>query len=385
MFGFESYTPTRILVGEKTLSQIGDQAKRLGKRALLVTGRRSMKSSGYTSRISRSLEQAGLNVEVFDQVDSNPSRETVKSGGELARRAKIDLVVGLGGGSALDVAKGIAVVATHGGDIWDYVAGKEIPGPIIPLIEVPSTAGTGSEVTKYAVISDENAHLKEGFASDFIIPLVAIVDAELMSMAPPDLTARAGGDALAQAIEAYLTKRANPFSDLLALEAIRLCAEHLLKATRDGKKLESRLAMGWASTLAGIAISYVDVVIGHHLSEAVGALFKTHHGETAALLLPYAMEFNLAESKERLSRIAKALGEDVSGLSLEDAAKKAVDRVRTLFRDIGIPARLTDLGVTKAAVPGILAILKNRTKDLQAGNPKEITEESVAAFVAMAL
>ncbi|MGO9310004.1 MAG: iron-containing alcohol dehydrogenase family protein [Spirochaetia bacterium] len=385
MLGFESYTPTRILVGEKTLSQIGDQARRLGKKALLVTGRTSMKSSGYTARVSRFLEQAGLRVEVFDQVDSNPSRETVKSGGELATRAKIDLVVGLGGGSALDVAKGIALVAAHGGDIWDYVGGKEIPGPIIPLIEVPSTAGTGSEVTKYAVISDEKAHLKEGFASDFIIPLVAIIDAELMSMAPPDLTARAGGDALAQAIEAYLTKRANPFSDLLALEAIHLCAEHLVKATRDGKKLESRLAMGWASTLAGIAISYVDVVIGHHVSEAVGALFKTHHGMTAALLLPYAMEFNLAESKERLSRIAKALGENVSALSPEDAAKKAVDSVRALLRDIGIPGRLTDLGVTQAAVPAILAILKNRTKDLQAGNPKEITEQSVAAFVAMAL
>ncbi len=385
MLGFESYSPTRILAGEKALQLLGDQARRLGRKALLVTGRKSMKEAGYTAKATRSLEQAGVSVELFDKVDSNPSRDTVNQGGALARADKIDLVIGLGGGSALDVAKGIAVLARHGGDIWDYVGGKEITGPVLPLIGVPSTAGTGSEVTKYAVISDEKARLKEGFASDYIIPLVAIIDAELMSTTRPDLTAKAGGDVLAQGIEAYLTKRATPFSDLLALESIRLCGEHLRAATQDGRNLEHRLAMGWASSLAGIAISAVDVVIGHHVSEAVGALFKTHHGETAALLLPYAMEFNRAESAVRLARIAQALGENVATLGTDEAAKKAVLRVRSLLHDIGIPARLSDLGVTKEAVPSILAILKNRTKDLQAGNPREITEESIAAFVRMAL
>ena len=385
MFGFEAYTPTRIFVGKNTLAMVGDQAKSLGTTALLVTGRRSMRDAGCTDTVKRSLQQAGVSVEVFDQVDSNPSRETVNTGGEIARGRKVDLVIGLGGGSALDVAKGIAVIARHGGDVWDYVGGKQITGPALPLIAIPSTAGTGSEVTKYAVISDETAHLKEGFASDFIIPLVAIVDPEVMSTTPPRLTARAGGDALAQGVEAYLTKRANPFSDLLALESIRLCARHLPGVVRNGKDLDGRLAMGWASSLAGIAISYVDVVIGHHVSEAVGALFKTHHGETAALLLPYAMEFNAAQSEGRLAQIAAAMGEHVDGLPASAAARKAVDRVRALLREIGIPARLSDLGVTKAAVPSFMAILRNRMKDLQAGNPREMTEQSITDFIEMAL
>jgi alcohol dehydrogenase class IV len=385
MFTFEAYTPTRILVGQDTLRLVGDQAKKLGNRALLVTGRRSMAESGHTELVKRSLESAGVGVEVFAQVDSNPSRETVNRGGEVALQTKRDLIIGLGGGSALDVAKGIAVLARHGGDIWEYVGGREIPGPVLPLIEIPSTAGTGSEVTKYAVISDDKAKLKEGFASDYIVPLVAIVDPGLMRTASPSLTAKAGGDALAQAIEAYLTKRANPFSDLLALEAIRLCVGHVRNATKDGANLENRLAMGWASSLAGMAISYVDVVIGHHVSEAVGALFKTHHGETAALLLPYAMEFNRSESIGRLGRIAAAMGENVDGLSAPAAATRAVQRVRALLRELGIPSRLTDLGVTKAAMPGLMGILRNRMKDLRAGNPKEMTEQSIAEFIEMAL
>ncbi len=381
MFNFEAYFPTRMLVGNKSIDAFPEQARNLGSKAMLVTGKESMKRSGYTDRVIRNLKAVGIETVLFDEVQSNPTRQTVNDGGKLARKEKVEMVVGLGGGSALDAAKGIAVLGKYGGDIWDFVKGKKITEPVLPIIALPSTAGTGSEATLYAVISDDEARAKDGFMSEFIFTSIAVIDPELMSTTPASLTAKAGADALAQAIESYLTKRAHPYSDMLALESLRLCSAHLRTVVQDGMNLQSRAAMGWASSLAGIAISLVDVVIGHHVSEAVGAIYHTHHGETAAVLLPYAMEFNFEGTKDRLARIAKVLGIDTSKLSLDEAARRAIEAVRELLKQIGIPERLSALGVQRSAIPEILNILKNRTPDLEAGNYHEISIKSMREYI----
>lgn len=385
MFNFTAHMPTRLLIGEKSIDQFPKFVKSFGSKALLVTGKRSMKESGYTEKVIKNLTSNGIEVELFDKVRSNPTREAINAGGAFVRRASVDMVIGLGGGSALDSAKAIAVLGRYGGDIWDFIEGKEIDKPVLPIICLPSTAGTGSEVTKYAIISNEKERLKEGFASNFIFPEVAVIDPKLMSTAPSSLTAKAGGDALAHAVEAYLTKLAHPYSDIIAFESIRLSAKSLKKVVENGKNLKSRITMGWASSLAGIAISFVDVVIGHHVSEAVGALYRTHHGETAALLLPYAMEFNFEGTEERLTRIAEAMGVDIKGMSVNEAALKSIQAVRSFLREIGIPEKLRDLGVEKKAIPEMLEILKNRIPDLKAGNYHEITIESIKQYIEMAL
>jgi alcohol dehydrogenase len=304
----------------------------------------------------------------------------VDRGADAARRFKADLIIGLGGGSALDSAKAIAALATQGGSVWDFVEGQAVKAAL-PILVVPSTAGTGSETTRYAIVTNPEKKVKAGFASEHILPRVAILDPEVMATVPPELTAYAGGDAFAQAVEAFLTRLAHPYSDILALESIRLCASNLRRAVQDGQDLEARAAMGFASSLAGIAISWVDVVIGHHVSEAAAAFAEIHHGCAAALLLPYTMEFNFEGTTARLASIARAMDEPVDGLSEEQAARRAIEAVRRLLRDIGIPEKLSALGVPESAVPGILEILRSRASDLTAGNTGAITDQSLIEFM----
>ncbi|MBD3305578.1 iron-containing alcohol dehydrogenase [candidate division KSB3 bacterium] len=386
MLNFDAYLPTRILVGEQKLAEIGHQASQYGSRAMLVTGKHSMKAAGFTDRVVQSLQTAGLTVDLFDKIDTNPTRESINEGGALARQLETQVVIGLGGGSALDSAKAIAALAqdSENDDVWQYVQGREAPSSTLPIIAAPSTAGTGSEVTLYTVITNKAATRKDGFASPYIYPRVAIIDPELMSTVPQQLTAYAGTDAFAQAVEAYLTKLAHPFSDLLALESIRLCAHYLPQVVADGKNLTARAAMGWASSLAGIAISLVDIIIAHHASEAVGALYETHHGATAGILLPYAMEFNLKESRDKLARIAEVMGADIKYLTPENAARKSIEAVRTLYEHIGVPLSLADLGVKKESIPEFVAYLMTRKGDLDAGNPRECTEASLTEYMHMA-
>jgi alcohol dehydrogenase class IV len=378
MFSFESYLPTRILVGNKKIEEIGKQVKKYGARALLVTGKKSMKESGFTDRIIQILESEAVTVDLFDKIETNPTREIINEGGALAKQLGSQVIIGLGGGSAMDSAKGIAVLAKEGNDIWEYVKGKSVPNYILPIVAAPSTAGTGSEVTLYAVITDKTSRRKDGFMSEHIFPRVAIIDPELMSTVPPKLTAYAGADALAQAVEAYLTKRAHAFSDLLALESVKLIMNNLPKAVKDGKNLAARTAMGWASSLAGIAI-------GHHASEAVGALFQTHHGATAGILLPYAMEFNFDQCKERLAALAELMATDTARLSQDEAARKSIDIIKKLYQKIELPEKLSSIGVDKAAIPELVDYLLSRKDDLDAGNPRECSAKSMKEYLEMAI
>ncbi len=386
MYSFDITSPTRIIAEKNGYKKIGEITKKYGAEALLVTGRSSLKKSGLEAEIIKLLESSGISITLFDGVETNPTRQKMNEGGKTAKKAGIDVVVGVGGGSVLDTAKGIAAIAGMGlEDVWDFVGGKKATDEVLPIVAIPTTAGTGSEVTPYTVISDFELELKEGFMSQYTIPKVAILDPLVMKSATPELTANAGIDAFAHAAESYLTKLAHPLSDMYGMQAVKLIFENLEKACKDPDDLDARMNMALASTLAGIAISYVDVIIAHHASEAIGAVFHTHHGLTAGILLIPAIEFNYEECKEKLYSLGVAIDPSISALTVEDGAHRTIKLIKNLYSKIGIPENLGSIGVNSGQKAKIMAIMENRMGDLKAGNPKEMNMKSIDQFITKVL
>jgi len=343
--------PTKLVFGEGRLKEVGEKVKGYGKKALLVTGRKAMKKLGLTHQVIEYLKAEGVEAVLYDKVEPNPSKQTVNTGGKLAKGKGCDVIVVLGGGSALDAAKGIAVVAKYGADVWDYMGEGNVPGPVLPLVGIPSTAGTGSETTPYAVISFKEKKMKYFMASPYIFFKVAIVDPLVMMSVPRYITAYTGMDAFTHAVEAYTSRMAQPISDRLALQAIELAAGSLPQVVMNGDNLEARTNMALASSLAGMAIAQAGCGNAHGLGEPLGGFFETDHGAVVGLLLPHVMEYNILTNPDKFINIAKVMGEKVDDLSLRSAAMKAVEAVRNLLVDIGLPQRLRDLGVKKEVIP----------------------------------
>lgn len=344
MFNFHFYFPTRLIFGAGKFQSLGEEVRLLGKRALLVT----YPSQSLAETISRAvdlLHQQGVSSVVFAEATANPTHTCVNKGAEIARREKCDVVIGLGGGSPMDTAKAIAVAAPEGRDIWEIYEGAPITHPSLPIVAVPTTAGTGSEATFYAVISNRELKRKEGFARQQFFPKVSIIDPLLTVSLPPAMTAATGMDTLTHAIEAYTSRLASPISDLFAVEAIRLTGLYLRRAVYNGQDLEARTNMLLANTLAGIAITHADTCLAHVIGEAVGAVFNTGHGLSVAITLPAVMEYNCIANMSKYANITRLLGEDTNNLSEREAARKSAFVVRNLMNDIGIPAGLSALGV----------------------------------------
>jgi alcohol dehydrogenase class IV len=354
MIGLKDFSflmSTRVIFGIGSRSQLGREARQLGHRALLVVVKGAMRELGVTKAIEADLQAHEVPTVLFDDVGSNPSHEVVQAGAALALEQGCDLVIGLGGGSAMDAAKGIAVVMTHGGWIWDYLDGAMIPGPAAPVICLPTTAGTGSEVTPYAVFNHPDKGRKEGLVSPYLYPRVALVDPELLASCPSALVAACGTDALAQAIESYITNPATPISEMYSLQSIRLCARHLRPAVFNPKNLEAQYGMSLASLLGGVAIATADTVLFHTVAEAIGAFHHVPHGEALGVLLAEGMRYNLTSCLEKYVQIAEAMGEMTQGLSTREAAEKAVLAVDRLILDLGLPRKLEALGVSRESVP----------------------------------
>jgi len=345
----EYYMPTRVISGENSLSQIGSQAAGMGKKALLVTGKAAMRKLGITDRVIKYLKSEKIDVTLFDQVESNPKTEIVKKGAEIAKSEGCDLIIGVGGGSTIDTCKGIAVVATQGGDIEDYREERKIiKGPLLPILAVPTTSGTGSEVTPYSVFTSGKA--KFAVRSPFTFPRVAILDPLLMTSQSPYLTACTGMDALTHAVEAFVSRSAQPISDALAAQAIYLISRNLRKAVWTGDDIQARENMAVASNLAGMAIAQAGAGAAHGLGMVVGGFFDTDHGTTVGLLLPYIMEYNLSARLEKYAQVAYLMGERVEALSLREAALKAVNSVKNLIKDINLPSTLSEIGVRRESI-----------------------------------
>ncbi len=343
-------SPERLLFGWGSVGKTGEEALRYGAKALLVSGKTSSRASGALDAVCASLKSAGITVTLFCEVESDPSVHTVTVGATLARDSGADVVIALGGGSPLDAAKAISVMATHSGNIVDYEK-TALTRKGIPVIAIPTTAGTGSEVTKFVVITDTDRKLKMLISSPFLIPRVALLDPQLTLSIPPAFTAGPGMDALTHAIEAYQSSLASPTTDVFALSAIRLIGANLVKATLNGANVEARTTMLLGQMHAGLAFGNASVALVHAMSRPLGAHFGIPHGQANAILLPWVMEYNRPACPEKFVRIAEALGCDVQGLPLKEASRLAVTTVREIYADTGLPLTLAELGIPAEALP----------------------------------
>ena len=374
--------PSRIVFGCGAVASVGEEAKVFGSTALVVTGRSSATKTGMLKTVTDALEGAGVTPVVFAEVEADPSSETVDAGVALAKEKGCDVIVALGGGSPLDAAKAVSLLLKNPGTIQDY-EGFQPFEPGVPLVAVPTTAGTASEITRFTVITDAQRSVKMLIGGRGIIPKVALLDPELTVTMPPDVTAATGMDALTHAIEAYISKRATPMTDLHALKAVELIGANLVKASTCPDDLAAREGMLMGQMQAGFAFSNSSVALVHSMSRPLGANFGIPHGQANAMLLPAVMEYNRISCPERFAAVAEALGENVEGLSLRDAAVTAVDSVAQLFCETGLPALLKDFGVTQNDIPALAedALASGSTPN----NPRKPTLEDIQALYAAIL
>ena len=364
--------PTRIEFGNGVSKQVGAEARALGAtRAMIVTDP-GVRSAGIVDPILASLASVGIETVVFDGVAPNPRDTDVDEAGRVAAAEHVDLIVAVGGGSPMDTAKGAGVIQTHGGRITDWEGWSIVTKPITPLITIPTTSGTGSEVSFWAVITDTSRHYKMSVASPLIAARVALLDPELTLSLPRRLTASTGMDALSHSVEAYTAAIGCPLADAFAVAGIEACGRSLRRACADGSDLEARYGMMYASMTGLLAVGGSDVAGVHCMGEAIGGLYDTPHGEAMAIYLPVVTEYNLSAAPEKYANVARLLGEDVEGLPAEHAARSAVDALRKLNADLGIPSA-AEVGVMRADF-GRLA--KAAAINLSAGsNPRPAGEE----------
>ena len=339
---FSFALPTRIEYGTGAVEKLADELAIINaRRVMLITDVR-LASSGVLSRFTTHLASKRIAYDIFARVEANPKDYNVEEGAKKAAFDKPDCLVAIGGGSPIDCAKAINVVASNGGQVRDFEGYGKIPGDVLPLIAIPTTAGSGSEVTFSAVVTDSREHFKFSIKDPKIAPRVALVDPEMTLSMPAALTAATGMDALTHAIEAYTANAAEPLSDAVALHAVELITTHLRAAVSDGLNIEARSGMLLGSLLAAIAFSHSDVAAVHCIAEALGGQYDLPHGVCNAVTLPAVMEYNLDYCVDRYARIALAMG--LGDGSVESRARQAVAEVKKLAADIRLP-EFKQLGV----------------------------------------
>lgn len=368
-FSFE--LPTRIEYGVGVISKLGDELRLLKAQKVAIITDPGIIKAGLLDKITSILKEEKLLYNVFDGVDPNPKDRNVERGAQVVRSFGADAMVAISGGSVIDCAKAIGVLVSHDGKrIKDFEGKTAVKKQILPFIAIPTTAGTGSEVTFSAVITDTENNYKMTVRSPFMAAKVALLDPKLTVTVPPHITASTGMDALTHAIEAYTVKVSEPVSDALALYAIELISNNLVNAVKNGEDIEARACMLVGSLLAGIAFSHSDVGSVHCMAEALGGVYDAPHGICNAVLLPYVMEYNVEFCLEKYSRIAQAMGEVF--YTIEEGAMKAVERVKELAVDVGLPS-FKSLGVKEEDLEKLADMAaKNISTE---SNPREMTKE----------
>ncbi|MBM3997947.1 MAG: iron-containing alcohol dehydrogenase [Planctomycetes bacterium] len=396
MNAWDFHCAGQLTVGRGAIGRSGAMAARRGWRRVWIATDRPLIEAGLVDRVAGPLREAGIAIEVYGEGMPEPSIERAQEAASAARRFTPDAVLGLGGGSNMDLAKIVSVLLAHPGGPRDYLGFDRVPGPVGPLICVPTTAGTGSEVSHSAVLTDTSDRMKVSTLSPLLRPTLAIVDPAMTDGCPRRVTADSGIDALVHAIEAYTATRAEdlalepgeaigysggtPLTDPIAERAIELVGRHLARAVGEPNDREARDGMALAATLAGIAFSNAGVALVHALEYPIGGAFHCSHGAGNGLLLPHVMRFNLSVRADRMARIAALLGVPVDGLRVEEAAERAIEAVEGLGAAIGIPARLREFGVPRAALPE-MARKAFAIRRLRLTNPRACEESDLLAIL----
>lgn len=378
---FQIAVPSDLRVGGGALAQLPEVLRRLDVRRPLIVTDGFLVSNGVADGVATRLASKGLSVEIFPDVVPDPTTESLEGGVNAVAAHESDALIALGGGSPIDTAKAMAVLAVRGGSMRELKAPSSYDGPALPVIAVPTTAGTGSEATRFTVITDSDTGEKMLCAGSSYLPRAGIVDFELTMSMPPRLTADTGIDALTHAVEAYVSRRRNAFSDAVALRAITTIGRHLRVAYSDGADREARAAMMEAATLAGIAFSNSSVALVHGMSRPLGARFRISHGMSNAMLFAAVTEYSLGVVDDRYADCARALGVADDGMGDSDAAAALVRELRSLARELDVPTPAR-LGVSKAtweeAVPAMAE--QALASGSPANNPRVPTVSEIEAL-----
>lgn len=376
---YEFATSNKIIFGREAFNSLKEETKFIGKKALIVTGKRFLKESGLKERLEEVLSSNKIEWVYFDGIPSDPEVRLVDEGRRIARENGCDFVIGIGGGSSIDVAKAIAVLFDKPLKTIDYINGTKIGKKGIPCIAIPTTSGTGSEVTKNSVLTDPERKAKRSLRENVVLPDIAIVDPLLTLTLPPDLTAWTGLDALVQAIESYVSKGANVLTDSIALQASILILKNLLTAVRDGDNLEAREAMSIGSMMAGMALANARLGAVHGLAHPLGINYRIHHGLICGVLLPGVIRFNMPIVENKYANIYRAMEPSSQGLSDKECAVKLLESIENLLDSLKIPRRLRDFGVKEEDLENI-AIQSQSSESLKA-NPRTATPGDLVAIM----
>ncbi len=367
-------TTKRIVFGLGAIEKIGAEVLGLKKKKVLVVTDPGIVQAGLLEPLKQSLQAAHIPFALFDGVEPDPRLEVVQQCTEMGRKEGVEALIGFGGGSSLDIAKVAAVLLTNEGDLTQFFGIDLIPNPGLPVILIPTTAGTGSEVTPIAILSDTREKLKKGIVSPHLFPEVALLDPQLTVGLPPLVTALTGLDALIHAIESYTSVNAFDLTDHLAFRAMELLYDNIRTAYARGEDLEARSRMLEGSLLAGIAFANAGVTAVHAFAYPLGGEFHVAHGLANSVMLPHVMRFNLLGNLPKFADIGSALGLDTDPLTDKEAALEALEAIMDLMEDLSIPRRLRDLNIPQEGIPSLAEGVMKVTR-LLANNPRRITLE----------
>ncbi|CAI1937747.1 L-threonine dehydrogenase [Serratia proteamaculans] len=377
------FIPSVNMIGSGCLDEAANTMKQQGLRHALIVTDKVLNNIGVVAQVQRLLAAQQIESCVYDGTHPNPTTLNVKQGLALLQEHRCDCVVSLGGGSPHDCAKGIALVATNGGEIKDYEGVDRSAKPQLPMIAINTTAGTASEMTRFCIITDEARHIKMAIVDKHVTPILSVNDPHLMAGMPKGLTAATGMDALTHAIEAYVSSAANPITDACALKAVTMIAESLRDAVADGSNMQARENMAYAQFLAGMAFNNASLGYVHAMAHQLGGFYDLPHGVCNAVLLPHVQEFNARVCAPRLKDIAVAMGLDVKHLNDPQGAAACIAAIRLLAKDVGIPAGLLDLKVKEQDFDTLAA---NALKDACGfTNPIQATHEQIVAIFRAAM
>ncbi|MBT5926828.1 MAG: iron-containing alcohol dehydrogenase [Verrucomicrobia bacterium] len=393
---WDFYSAAKLLFGNGVMNRVGPELqKETWTRPLIITDK-NLVNAGIVDRIKTSIRNGANNGVVFDESEAEPSLNVATKAHQVAQEYNPDVIIGLGGGSNMDLAKMTALLHAHGGCPEDYFGFDQVPGPVTPLICIPTTAGTGSEVSHAAVLTDTKSDLKVSTLSRHLRPALALVDPELTLTCPAHVTAESGMDALTHAIEAFTARHPsdlaasddedlpypgkNPMADAFAEKAIRLIGKHLERVIDYPDDIKAREGMALAATSAGLAFSNGAVAIVHALEYPMGVALHCSHGQGNGLLLPYVMRFNLSARKETFAKIANFLGCETNNLSVDQAANAAIEKVESIKKKAGIPGRIRNIGGNREQLASFAdkSIQINRLMDI---NPIQPSREDLLSIL----
>jgi len=376
------FLPIRIVTGLGCFSDLPEVVRSYGHKSLLVCGHSALRRSGILDRALHDLQAAGLQVALYDQVRAEPTVDMTQEALDLARREQVDVVIGIGGGSALDVGKAVAALYKQPGTVREYHGGRTVDERGLPFVSVPTTAGTGTEVTNNAVLTDTENGIKQSIRGAYLTAAAAVVDPELTLTLPPEITAGSGADALCQAIESFVSVVAQPITDALTSQAIQWIGRSLVRAYELGSDIQARSDMLYGSLLTGMAMSHTRLGGAHALAHPLGYHYHIPHGVLCGLLLPYVMEYSLEYVPDRYAQVAQLLGLDTQGATPHEAARQAAQTAREITRKVGIPDRLRTFDVKPEDFGQIIheslpsANLKSNPKLLEAQDLQIILERA---------